>query len=142
MKGKLIECPKPEQTENNEPIKTERSDYNSVLGENCIQSIHPFISENPVSTIPAPPPAIIASRGTSDTIKFSDRPKPIKKKKLEIPIAQTTSSKSKNGKKESKKKENDDNLTNVEALDSEVNNKFCIFPFNKTLTKIRKNCLA
>ena len=78
MKGKLIENHNVYSTEDTKQDIV-RTSINSTVSEDLFQPLEELKNDN----LKAKLPAIVAACGTSDTIKFSERPKPIKKNKLE-----------------------------------------------------------
>ncbi len=76
MKGKLIENHNVFSTEDTKQDIV-RTSINSTVSEDLFQPLDELKNDN----LKAKLPAIVAARGTSDTIKFSERP--IKKNKLE-----------------------------------------------------------
>jgi hypothetical protein len=122
MKGKLIECPKTEETEKSEFFKTSS---NNIASEENFQNVNSFLTDNQTPFLPVPvptqataaAPAILAARGTLDTIKFSDRPKPVKKEKVENPVTHTKKRTPRDNKNEKKTR---NSLNNADEFHNEA----------------------
>ena len=117
MKGKLIECPKTEEEE--------KIESNNIGSEETFQNVNSFLTDNPTPFLPVPvpthatvpAPAILAARGTLDAIKFSDRPKPVKKVKVENPVIHTK----KRTPRDNKEIKTRNSLQNADEFHDEVN---------------------